>query len=142
MNEYKQSLNQIQLADERGQTAVVVELCRKHLRKFPNDGIAWVYYGIAQLICCHYATAEKSFRRAFDLYPQKSLHIVYSHMGHLFKNRGDFKQAAVWYRKAVKHKPHDATYHVFLADNAFKFGFFEQAKKFSRCLKMFSGGSG
>jgi hypothetical protein len=40
MDDSKESFNQILLADDRGQTAVVVELCKNHLRKFPKHGFA------------------------------------------------------------------------------------------------------
>jgi tetratricopeptide (TPR) repeat protein len=61
-------------------------------------------------------------------------------MGSLFKEKGNYKQAAFWYRKAVRQKPQDATYHIFLADNAFKFGFLKEAEKhFRNALKCSEG---
>jgi hypothetical protein len=47
MDELKNSFSQIRLADNRDQIAVVVELCIKHLRKFPKHGPAWLRYGMA-----------------------------------------------------------------------------------------------
>ena len=60
----RESLNQIILAYDRDQTAVVVELCRKHLLKFPNHGLAWLYFGKAHAQLAKYAKAEKAIRRA------------------------------------------------------------------------------
>jgi tetratricopeptide (TPR) repeat protein len=140
VDDQKNSFNQIRLADDRVQTAVVVELCRKHLRKFPKHGIAWLYYGMAQIDLHRYAAAEKAIRRALSLCPQNSLAIANMRMGHLFNVRGEYIEAARWYRKAVKLKPHDATYHIFLADNAFKFGFLKEAEKhFRTALKCSEG---
>jgi tetratricopeptide (TPR) repeat protein len=53
-------------------------------------------------------------------------------MGEIYKGKGDFKKAAFWYRKALKQKPQDATYYIYLGDNAFKYGLFKQAKNYFR----------
>jgi tetratricopeptide (TPR) repeat protein len=141
MDDFQKSFNQIRLADDRGQAAVVVELCKKHLRKFPKHGLGWLYYGMAQIDLCRYAEAEKAIRRAIALCPQKALPIAYSRMGHLFHVKGDFKQAAFWYRKAVNQKPQDATWHIFLADNAFQHGLVKQAETYLRRALKCSEGS-
>jgi len=136
MDDPKESLNQIDLAEDRGQTAVVVELCKKHLRKFPKGGRAWLHYGMAQVELAKYAEAEKAIRRAITLCPERSLQIVYSQMGHLFEARGDLKQAAVWYRKASRQRPEDATFHIFLGSNAFQRGLLKQSEAhYRRALK-------
>jgi tetratricopeptide (TPR) repeat protein len=132
MDERRHSINQIHLADDRRQVAVMVELCRKHVRKFPKDGFGWLHYGSVQIDLFQYATAERALHRAIMLIPKKALRGPYAQMGHLFKKKGDYKQAAFWYRKAVRQKPQDATYHIFLADNAFNFGFLKQAEKHFR----------
>ena len=128
----KENWKQICLADDRGQTAVVVELCKKYLRKFPNDGFAWVWYGMAQTKLLRYAEAEKAILRAIKFCPKKGLSVAYVQMGEIYKGKGDFKKAAFWYRKALKQKPQDATYHIYLGDNAFKHGLFKQAKNYFR----------
>lgn len=136
----EESLNQIILAYERGQAAVVVELCKKHLRKFPKHGFVWLYYGMVQTDLSRYAEAEKALHRGLTFCPEGMLLIAYSRMGKLFKEKGDYKRAAFWYRKALKQKPQDATYHIFLADNAFKFGFLKQAEThFRNALKCSEG---
>ena len=100
MDDSKESFDQIRLADDRGQVAVVVELCKKHLRKFPKHGLAWLYYGMGQIELARYPEAEKAIRQAIAFCPQKALPIAYLQMGHLFRAKGDFKLAADWYRKA------------------------------------------
>jgi tetratricopeptide (TPR) repeat protein len=35
-------------------------------------------------------------------------------MGHLFRESGDYEQAAGWYRQAIEACPEDATSHIFL----------------------------
>jgi len=140
MDDSHNSLNQINLADDRRQTAVVIELCKKHLSKFPNDGIVWLKYGIAQVALAQYKTAEKAIHRALDLCPAKALPIVSSQMGHLLQAKGDLKRAAIWYRKAVKQKPQDATYHIFLGSNAFKRGSHKESKtRYYRAIECSEG---
>ena len=140
MDDSKESFNQIQLADDRGQTAVVVELCKKHLRKFPKHGLAWLHYGMAQVALARYPEAEKAIQRAIVFCPQKALPIAYSQMGHLFRAKGDFKLAAHWYRKALNRNPKDATYHIFLASITFKRGALKQSESYyRRALKCSDG---
>ena len=132
MNTSKEDWKQICLADERGQTAVVIELCKKYLCQFQNDGFAWVWYGMAQTKLFRYTEAEKAIRQAFKFCPKKGLPVVYVQMGEIYKGKGDFKKAAFWYRKALKQKPQDATYYIYLGDNAFKCGLFKEAKNYFR----------
>jgi len=140
MDDQKESLNQIRLADDRGQTAVVVELCKKHLQKFPKHGPAWLSYGMAQVELARYAEAEKAIQRAITFCPKKVLPFAYVQMGHLLEAKGDFKQAVLWYRKASKHRPKDATFHIFLGSNAFKRGLLKQSKAYyRRALKCSEG---
>ena len=128
MDECKNSFAQIRLADNRDQIAVVVELCKKHLRKFPEHGPAWLRYGMALAAFARYAEAEKAIYRALQLCPKESRFAPYVQLGHLVEAKGDFKQAAVWYRKAVNQKPQDADYHIFLGHNAFKRGLLKQSE--------------
>lgn len=132
MDDAKASFDQIYLANQRGQVAVVVELCKKHLLKFPKHAPAWLYYGMAQVDLARYAEAEKAIRRAIRFCPQKKLPFAYSRIGHLFEAKGDFKEAAFWYRKALKHRPNDATFHIFLASNAFNRGLLKQSEAYYR----------
>ncbi len=132
MEDPKDSFHQIWLADNRGQIAVVVELCKRHLLKFPKYGLAWLYYGMTQIELARYAEAEKAILRAIKLCPQKALPYAYSEMGHLFRAKGNFRQAAHWYRKALKCNPKDATFHIFLASNTFKRGSLKQAEGYYR----------
>lgn len=133
MNDSKESYNQICLADDRGQVAVVVELCKKHLRKFPKRGpFVWLQYGRTQIGLARYTEAEKAIRRAIALCPPKVLKFAYAQMGDLFQTKGDFKQAAFWYRRALNRSPKDATYHILLACNAFNRGLLKQSEAYYR----------
>jgi tetratricopeptide (TPR) repeat protein len=132
MDECKNSFSQIRLADKREQTAVVVELCKKHLQKFPKHGPAWLWYGMSQTTFARYAEAEKAIRRAILLCPKNKLSGPYTQMGHLLEAKGDFKEAAFWYRKAAQLDSQDANSYIFLGSNAFKRGLHKQSEKFYR----------
>jgi tetratricopeptide (TPR) repeat protein len=134
------SFNQIDLADDRGQTAVVVELCKKHLRKYPDDGFTWILYAMSQIDLARYAAAEKAIRRAIQVLPETALPHGYAQMGHLFKAKGEFVEAAVWYRKARKLKPHYAGYHIYLGSIAFQRGLHKQSEAhYRQALKCAKG---
>ncbi len=140
MEERRNRFNQIRLAEDRGQTAVVIELSRQHLRKFPKDGPAWLRYGMAQVEFANYGEAERAIRRAIKLCPANSLAIPYLQMGNLDEAKGDFKRAGAWYRKAAKLRPLDATFHNYLGSNAFKRGLHKQSEThFRRALKCIEG---
>ena len=140
MDERKNSFNQIRLAEERGQTAVVIVLCEKHLQKFPRHGPAWLHYGMAQVELANYEEAQKAIRRAIKFCPAASLSFPYLQMGNLIEARGDFKLAAMWYRKAAELRPNDATFHIYLGGNAWKRGMQKQAERhFQRALKCSEG---
>ncbi|HVU09351.1 MAG TPA: tetratricopeptide repeat protein [Verrucomicrobiae bacterium] len=132
MDERRNSLNQIYLAGDRGQTVVVLELCKKHLQKFPQDGFARLHYGMVLVQLAQYIKAQKAIQQAIALCPPKALPSVFAQMGHLVQAKGNFKEAVIWYRKAVKHKPEDATFHIFLGSNAFKRGLHKQSEKIYR----------
>ncbi len=144
MDDQKESFNQICLADDRGQVAVVVELCKKHLRKFQKRSFfVRLIYGRTQGDLARYTEAEKVIRKAIALCPPRAIRalpIAYAQMGHLFQAKGDFKQAAFWYRKALNRNPKDATWHIFLASNAFKRGLLKQSETYyRRALKCAEG---
>jgi tetratricopeptide (TPR) repeat protein len=131
---------QISLADDRGQIAVVVELCQKHLTKHPRDGFSWLLYGMSQISLARYAEAEKAIRKGIKFCPAKARPIAYSKMGHLFKAKGDFNKAAFWYRKAIRNKPNHAGYHIFAGSNAYDRGWLRQAEThYRRALKCTEG---
>jgi hypothetical protein len=60
VDKLKDSFDQMHLADARGQIAVVVELCKKHLQKFPKHGPTWLHYGMALVQLAQYAEAERA----------------------------------------------------------------------------------
>ena len=45
---------------------------------------------------------------------QAKRHVVYGLMGFLFKNRGDYEEAAEWFRAVIDAKPDDADGHIWL----------------------------
>lgn len=130
------SFQRICSADRKGLTALVVELCKKHLRLFPDYGPAWLRYGIANVELARYDDAEKAICRAISACPKEKLRIPFAQMGHLFEAKGEFKKAVFWYRRASRLDPENADYHIFLGSVASKQGRLSRAEfHFRRAIK-------
>ena len=136
----RRSYRQICTAFDRGQMAYTVELCKKHLQQFPDDFAAWIWKGMAHTELHQYAKAEQSIRRGIALFPKKRLEVAYVQMGSLFEAKNDFKNAALWYRRASHHDPKNATYHIYLGSISFRQGRLNAAEShYRRALKCSDG---
>lgn len=137
ITQQQQSYKRIPAADCKGQTALVVELCKKHLSQFPDDGLAWVWYAMAKTRLHRFDDAEKAIRRAISLCKgqKRMLGIAFLEMGNLFEAKGDFKAAAAWYRRALGANP-SRDYYIYLGVVASKRGLMKQAESnYRRALK-------
>lgn len=94
--------------------ALTIRYGRRYLADYPWHGPAWMLVGIALVELARYEEAEQAFAKAIDLCPMHKRQIPFSQMGHLFREAGDYDQAAAWYRRAIEADPDDATYHIFL----------------------------
>lgn len=94
--------------------ALTVLEARRFLREYPDFGPAWLLLGIALIELARYEEAEQSLGKAIELAPSKKQCIPLWHMGHLFRNCGDYEQSAKWYRQAIEATPDDATGYIFL----------------------------
>lgn len=136
----QKSFEQILSTYRQGKTALVVELCKKHLRRFRNDYVILAEYGIVLGELHRYVAAEKVLRRAIALSPKRGLQFSFAQLGHLFQAKGDFNKAENWYRRACRAKPKSATYHIFLGSHLFKQGRLKEAEAcFRRAIKCSEG---
>ena len=76
-----------------------------------------------------------------SLYVLKKRSLLHTEqLGHLSAAKGDFKQASIWYRKALSPNPKDATHCIFLGSNAFQRGLLKQSEAYyRRALKCSEG---
>jgi len=128
MLDQSKSLSQISRAEKRGETATVVELAIKHLHRFPDDWVAYIWYAMAKTDLAQYGHAEKAIRRSISYSPKKTLRIAYAEMGRLFEKKGDLKKASVWYERVVQVAPKRAESHIYAGHAAFKLGLLGKAE--------------
>jgi protein O-GlcNAc transferase len=140
MLDQSKSLSRISSANKKGETATVVELAIKHLWRFPDDWIAYLWYAMAKRDLAQYGHAEKAIRRAISRCPKTTLRLAYAEMGTLFAKKGDLKKAALWYGRVVRLAPKRAESHIYAGNAAFKRGHFSEAEAhFRRGIKCKEG---
>src|SRR4030095_7069674 len=55
-----------------------------------------------------------ALRRAARLCPSNKLHLVQNHFGHLYQQKGNFRRAETWFRRAIASSPTDASAYIYL----------------------------
>lgn len=125
----RQSRNRIVSASNKNLTALDVALCEQHLRHFRSDAMVLVWLAMGKTVFGQYKQAEKSLRRAINLAKGRPrlLGMALMELGALCGERGDFKAAATWYRRALAANP-DAEVQIFLGHIAFKRGYLTTAE--------------
>jgi tetratricopeptide (TPR) repeat protein len=94
--------------------ALTVLHARRYLADYPDDGRIWLILGLTLTEMARYEEAEQALHKAIELCPPDQLSVPLDYMGHLFRESGDYEQAAGWYRQAIEADPDDATSHIFL----------------------------
>lgn len=122
-------LRSIRAADNRGQVAFVVELCREHLKAWPMDSLAWVHYGMALSQLSLHKKALSAFTKCLACCSSERRHLVWGQIGFACEKAGDFRTASKWFQRALKAAPEDATYHIFCGHNAHRQGGVAEAIK-------------
>lgn len=135
----QRSYKRIPSAERKGLTALVVELCEDHLRRFPGDRFALIWYAMAKRQIHQYAQAEKALRRSIALFKKDNKRVRLAgvrsasvEMGCLLREKGDLKKASFWYRRALRADPKYGDAYIFLGDIAFNRGLLNQAEMFYR----------
>ena len=81
--------------------ATTVVLARKLLEIEPEDAIALARLGRMLGLMAHYDEAEHTLNTALKYIPESKRYIIYGYMGRLRRDRGDYEEAAKWYRMAM-----------------------------------------
>ena len=137
------SWRDIDAAEEQRHYATAVFLCREYLKREPNSGIAWGTLGWLLYEMARYEEARAALEEALKhppLLPSlpdfRWTYPLYK-MGHLYRARGRYAEAAVWYHRGIELEPNDATGYIFLGAVLAKSGDFagaeEQHRKAIRC---------
>ncbi len=112
--------------------ALTIRYGRRLVRDYPCHGPAWVLLGVALVEVARYEEAEQALAKALDFRPAHKRFIPLGHLGHLFREAGDYEQAAAWYRRAIEASPDEASGHIFLGGVLAKQGRFADAEEAHR----------
>ena len=97
-----------------GEIACAFEVSRKLLCAFPDFNLGRVLQGVILYELARYDEAEQVLHDAMLGLPLEHQHHGYVHLGHLYRERGDYDRAERWYRKAIELDPENAGRHIFL----------------------------
>lgn len=93
--------------------ATVVAIGDIVLVENPDDVHVLIRLGAVQSALAQYDIAQELLGHALRVAPAAARHIVLSHFGDLYKNRGDLAAAAKYYGEASLLMPDDATYYIY-----------------------------
>src|SRR5258707_529211 len=104
-NDFKRRIKEIEHADKHGLGSCGIELATLLVKDFPERGRAWFEFGTAIYPIARYNDALTALRRALRLCPPKRRHVVQGHFGHHYEQKGEFRRAEAWFRKALAGDP-------------------------------------
>jgi len=112
----------------------------KFLKRFPKHGPAWLLYGIALVEVARYREAIRAYNMSLKACTlNRERHYVYAQLGHCEYKRGRYASALVFYRRAIRMWPEDASGYIFLGACLAKQGRFSaaiQAHRKATCCKL------
>ncbi|HTH48412.1 MAG TPA: tetratricopeptide repeat protein [Candidatus Limnocylindria bacterium] len=126
------SFRRVRAAENKGLTALFIERCKIHLRRFPEHAAAWTRYGRALVEVACYRKARQAYQNAMRHCPADKLHVPYTQMGFLCEAMGRYADAERWHRKAAELKPEEATCLVYAGHVSFKAGALQKAEGYYR----------
>ena len=124
-----------------GEYACLVIQARRFLDDFPNHVVAWTLYGVGLYEIACYDNSLQALLNSIKLRSKKCLHYSYTQLGHLYREKGEYRKSAQWYRKAIKLNPEDAGPRIFLGAIQAKQGMLDSAEKTHRRATLCKKGS-
>lgn len=122
----------IRTADEADHFALAIELCRAHLKCFPNDAPILGTFGRTLVTMARYREAEVALNEALRLAPKERRHLIYWQLGHLEEAKSNPRLARSWHRKAARLRPDEASSFIYLGSIAFSEGKLREAERLHR----------
>jgi tetratricopeptide (TPR) repeat protein len=84
--------------------ASTIALVRPYLSDFPEHYPVRLQYGIALYKLGRYKEAKKEISQVIKIYQLQRPDLPYHCMADLYKQKGDYRRATEWYRKAIDMK--------------------------------------
>jgi tetratricopeptide (TPR) repeat protein len=128
----KTEWNNLFLSYTRDEPVCTLSLARAFLARWPNISEAWVILGSTLKSLARYAEARQALLKAIQFCPPKGEHIVFNNMGQLYREKGAYRIAERWFRKAVSRNPKSTPNLVMLGACLAKQGRFVEAKRWHR----------
>lgn len=106
-------------------------VARLYTRRYPRDMYGWIVLANVLSAVASHEEAMLALRTAMKLSTEDELDFVYSQIGHAYREKGDYRRAEGWYRKAVEAKETDGNV-VYLGACLAKQGKYGEAKRCHR----------
>ncbi len=104
----------IKRLDARDMVASTVLLAERYLAAHPEHGVVRLWQVDSLCAMARYSEALSALRRAARLCPAAKLYLVYRRFGHVHQQRGAFRVAERWFRRAIAVRPSVTTDYIFL----------------------------
>jgi tetratricopeptide (TPR) repeat protein len=109
--------------------AVTAELARLYLASEPDDRSALLIFGDALASLARHAEARASYERALELSGPEQRLAPLRQLGHLYEERGEFREAERYFREAIASAPVDASAYVYLGALLARSGRLDEAEE-------------
>lgn len=131
LREHKKSLQRLKAADRLGHIAHQLKLCEDYLKRFPDDLVAWYFYGEALASLKRHQAAEEAFAKTLKLGGRPARRYVHGQLGLMYSRAGDYRRALRSFEKVIKLTlgTDDASFHVLAGDAAWKLGKLQKAER-------------
>ena len=116
---------------DRDEPAYTLRLARDFLTKWPDHPVAWIILGNTLTSLGRYPEARQALSKSIRYCPPERRAYAFIQMGHVFHEKGAYRIAERWYRKAVSCDK-DTINFVFLGGCLAKQGRFAEAKRCHR----------
>ena len=123
----KAQWKQIRSASNADFPATTATLVLAFICEEPNCGPAWMILGSSLVKMGRYNEALEALNKALEICPIDKKWLIYAEIGHLYKARGEYNTAKIWYKKVIEDNSYDATGYIYLTCTCAKAGYLEEA---------------
>lgn len=127
-----QKREQIFEAEDNGNYACVLQLCKPYLEEYPRDKVVWIVYGEILSKFSLYDEAEFAFDKAIKSKSNAVRFSAWIGRGFMNQRRGNLTQAEKCFQKAAEIHPDEVDAYVFWGVCAFQRGDLKTAEEILR----------